>query len=54
MHFSVFFVAPLLIAKVASELIANRDAFTHEEQEELKRDIAELRSVLARTGERET
>jgi voltage-gated potassium channel Kch len=47
MHFSIFLLAPLIIAKVAAELISNRDAFTHEEQEALKQELAALRSDLA-------
>lgn len=44
----VFFFIPMLTASFASRLITNRDAFTHEEQEELKAGIAE---VLRRLNE---
>jgi voltage-gated potassium channel len=32
MHSTVLFILPLLIARMASALIENRDAFTHDEQ----------------------
>ena len=38
----VFFFIPMLTASFASRLIVNRDAFTHEEQEEIKRGVEEL------------
>jgi voltage-gated potassium channel len=33
---TVFFLIPTITANLASKLIVNRDAFTHEEQEEIK------------------
>jgi voltage-gated potassium channel len=44
---SILYVLPLLIGHIASALIENRDAFTHEEQESLKAEIAALRTELA-------
>src|SRR4051812_22449755 len=38
----VLFFLPMVTASMASKLIVNRDAFTHEEQEELKQGIARL------------
>lgn len=48
MFFSVFFLVPMITAGLASKLITNRDAFTHEEQEELK---SLLRRTLAEVDE---
>ena len=45
---SILFVLPLLIGHIAAKLIENRDAFTHEEQEALKAEIAALRADLAK------
>ncbi len=32
----ILFLVPMITASFASKLIVNRDAFTHEEQEEMK------------------
>lgn len=48
---SILFILPLLIGYIASALVQNRDAFTHEEQEALKGEIAALRAELARLRE---
>jgi voltage-gated potassium channel len=45
---SILFVLPLLIGYIATMLIQNRDAFTHEEQELLKQEIIALRLELAK------
>ena len=45
---SILFVLPLLIGHIAAKLIENRDAFTHDEQEALKAEIAALRADLAK------
>ena len=42
---TVFLFIPTITANLASKLIVNRDAFTHEEQEEIKES---LRAILAR------
>jgi len=39
---TVFFLIPTITANLASKLIVNRDAFTHEEQEEIKAGIKML------------
>lgn len=36
MHICTFIISPIITAKFAAHLIVNSDAFTHEEQEELK------------------
>lgn len=44
--FTVFVMIPTITANVASWLIVNRDAFTHEEQEEIKDILRECQAIL--------
>ena len=44
--FTVFIMIPATTANIASWLIVNRDAFTHEEQEDIKQTLNELRALL--------
>jgi voltage-gated potassium channel len=37
MHAMIFVIGPLIIGQVASRMIVDHDAFTHDEQEEIKR-----------------
>lgn len=46
MHLTTLLVMPLLTAEIAAKLIVDSDAFTHEEQEELKQGIARLEAQL--------
>ena len=39
----ILFLIPMITASIASKLIVNRDAFTHEEQEEMKELLQEIR-----------
>ncbi len=39
----ILFLIPMITASIASKLIVNRDAFTHEEQEEMKDLLQEIR-----------
>ncbi len=39
----ILFLIPMITASIASKLIVNRDAFTHEEQEEMKEILKEIR-----------
>jgi voltage-gated potassium channel len=39
----ILFLIPMITASIASKLIVNRDAFTHEEQEEMKEMLIEIR-----------
>ena len=39
----ILFLIPMITASIASKLIVNRDAFTHEEQEEMKAILREIR-----------
>lgn len=53
----VLLVIPLITAHFASKLIVDHDAFRHEEQEEIKNTLREIRELLAeqragRDGER--
>jgi voltage-gated potassium channel len=42
MHFVPLFIIPLVTARMASRLIVNHDAFTHNEQEFLKEGMSRL------------
>ncbi len=44
--FTVFVMIPTITANVAAWLIVNRDAFTHEEQEQIKDNVAEVLALL--------
>jgi voltage-gated potassium channel len=45
---AILFVLPLLIGRIALAMIENRDAYTHEEQEAMKRELSEIRAELAK------
>lgn len=36
MHIVTLFIIPIVIARMANKVIVNKDAFTHEEQQEIK------------------
>ncbi len=42
----VLFVIPLITAHFASKLIVDNDAFQHEEQEEIKNQLREIRTMV--------
>jgi voltage-gated potassium channel len=42
----ILFLIPMITASIASKLIVNRDAFTHEEQEEMKQMLKEINARL--------
>ena len=46
MHASLFLIAPLIIVRMTQRLLEDRDAFTHEEQEALKQQQAEIHVLL--------
>lgn len=48
----VFLFIPTITANLASKLIVDRDVFTHEEQEQIKDGIEDLRRTLASIVER--
>ena len=49
----VLVVVPLITAHFASKLIVDTDSFHHEEQEELKRNLREVRALVAALAERD-
>ncbi|WP_239087068.1 potassium channel family protein [Catellatospora methionotrophica] len=44
----ILFVIPLITAHFASKLIVDNDAFQHEEQEEIKNQLREIRAIVER------
>jgi voltage-gated potassium channel len=42
----VFVFIPTITANLAAKLIVNRDVFTHEEQEEIKTLLCEIRAKV--------
>ena len=49
----VLIVVPLITAHFASKLIVDHDAFQHDEQEELKNNLRQVRALLEALAERE-
>lgn len=49
----VLIVVPLITAHFASKLIVDTDAFQHDEQEELKRNLREVRELVQALCDRE-
>lgn len=41
-HLWIFGIAPLVVANVLNALLENRDRFSHEEQEEIKRQLQQI------------
>jgi len=48
MLISILFVLPLLIGRIAMQMIEDHDEFTHHEQEALKAEISALRADIAK------
>jgi voltage-gated potassium channel len=48
MHSVVFVIAPLIIARLLSVIFLDANKFTNEEQEQIKKDVAEIKSMLQR------
>lgn len=48
MHMVPLFVGPLLVAHILGNIIENRDAFTHSEQEELKRQLTRIEDRIGK------
>jgi len=46
MHAVTLFILPLLIARMATTIMVNRDAFTNDEQEEIKTLLKEIREKV--------
>ena len=47
MHSVILVVAPLIIGRLLSRVLADNNQFTNEEQEQIKKDIAEIKALLA-------
>lgn len=52
MHSVVLIVAPIIIGRLLNKIMADANQFTHDEQEEIKKDLLEIKAMLMR--ERET
>jgi voltage-gated potassium channel len=50
MHMAVFLIIPLIVARIITNFIENRDAFTHHEQEELMARLARIEAKLEERG----
>ena len=48
MHSVVFVFAPLIIARLLTSTFVDASRFTNEEQEQIKKDIAEIKAILQR------
>jgi voltage-gated potassium channel len=46
MHVVPLFIVPLIVARLLDRMLIDRDRFSHEEQEVLKRDLAEIKKAL--------
>jgi voltage-gated potassium channel len=46
----ILFLIPMITASIASKLIVDRDAFTHEEQEDIKRVLNEIHRHQIESG----
>lgn len=46
MHVVPLLIIPLIVARILSSVIDDRDAFTHEEQEQFRTDIADIKRAL--------
>jgi voltage-gated potassium channel len=52
MHVIVLLVIPLIVAKLCTEMTTNKHEFSHEEQERIKSDLAEMKRFLGGMAER--
>lgn len=48
MHFVVLVIAPLIVVRLTSKLIENKNNFSHEEQEQLKIELKEIKKLLSK------
>ena len=51
MHSVIFVVAPIIIGRLLNRITVDANQFTHEEQEQIKRDLAEIKEMLARRAD---
>lgn len=45
-HFWIFFIIPSVISHILASLIKNRNEFTHEEQEDIKESLSQIKCYL--------
>lgn len=50
MHLAVFLIIPLIVARLITTVMENRDAFTHHEQEEIMARLARIETKLEKMG----
>ena len=48
MHSVIFIIAPMIIARLLSIIFIDANKFTNEEQEQIRKDIAEIKARLQR------
>jgi voltage-gated potassium channel len=48
MHSVILVVAPLIIGRLLSRIMVDANQFTNDEQEQIKKDLAEIKALLAR------
>jgi voltage-gated potassium channel len=48
MHAVPLVIAPIIVTRLVSRLVGDRDRFSHEEQEQLKAELRALRELLER------
>lgn len=46
MHLVPLFIAPIIVTRLVTRIIGDRDRFSHEEQEQLKAELRALRALL--------
>lgn len=47
MHMVPLFIAPIIVTRLITRIIDSRHQFTHDEQEQIKADIREIKIMLA-------
>jgi hypothetical protein len=47
-HFWIFVIIPCIIANMITKVIVDRDIFTHEEQEQIKDDLIEIKQTICK------
>ncbi len=50
MHLSIFGIAPLIIVRLVDRINEDRDAFTHDEQEQILVHLGRIEAALERAG----
>ena len=48
MHMVPLFIAPIIVTRLITRIIDSRHQFTHDEQEQIKADIREIKNMLAK------